>query len=77
MFTFDLLESFAMKLADHIVLLLQALQAPIEGIGDFQARVIQFVSIFVIFQGSLHLLDRLDNLVCFFSQIVLLTVEAG
>jgi hypothetical protein len=70
-----LLEALAMELADSVVLLLKALQTAHERVGDLEVAIVCLVLgvRLVVIEGSLHLLDGLQQAMRFLGDIVLLT----
>lgn len=77
--TFDLFESLAVQSSDGVVLLFEAGEASRQGNSDFELLIVQLVRAvgLVIFEGSFHLLDRLNDLMRLISELIFLTRNLG
>ena len=77
--TLDLFESLAVQSSDGVVLLFEADDASCQGNSDFELLIVQLVRAvgLVIFEGSFHLLDRLNDLMRLISELIFLTRNLG
>lgn len=68
-----------MQSSDSIVLFFEAGDTTCQGNSDLELLIVQLIRAigFVIFKGSFHLFDRLDNLVRLLSEFIFLAVDLG
>lgn len=75
--TSHLLEALLVLPADCVVLLLQRFQTACQRIGDLRLVISIFGACLVIVQGGLHLLNCLDQPVCFFRHFMLFVGDSA
>lgn len=72
-----LLEALLVLPGDCVILLLERLEAARQRIGDLWLVVLVLGARLVVVQGSLHLLDRLDQALCLLGHLVLLVGDGA
>ena len=75
--TLDLFKALAVQSSDSIVLFFKASDTTCQGNSDLELLIVQLIRAigFVIFKGSFHLFDRLNNLVRLLSEFIFLAVN--